>query len=75
MIEALFTLLLMDIQNPKHLVSKSIQFNARHYTCEKMVKNHTIMLPLVSEGGEHYHFTKKGKIPVVAVICPDWRKK
>ena len=74
MIEALFTLLLMDIQNPKHLVSKSIQFNARHYTCEKMIKNHTIMLPLDNEGGKHYHFTKIGKMPVVGVICPDWRK-
>ena len=76
MIEALLTLLLFDIQNPTQLVSKSIQFSAKHYTCEQMVKNHTIMLPLVNnEGGHHYHFTKKRKIPVVAVICPDWRKK
>ena len=75
MIEALLTLLLFDIQNPTQLVNKSIQFSAKHYTCEQMVKNHTIMLPLVSEGGHHYHFTKKGKIPVIAVICPDWRKK
>jgi len=75
MIEALLTLLLFDIQNPNQLVSKSISFSAKHYTCEKMVENHTMMLPLDNEGGKHYHFTKKGKIPVVAVICPDWRKK
>jgi len=75
MIEALFTLLLMDIQNPKHLVSKSIQFNARHYTCEKMVKNHTAMLPLDNIGGKHYHYTKDGKYAVIGYICPDWRKK
>ena len=73
MIEALFTLLLFDIQNPNQLVSKSISFSAKHYTCEKMVENHTMMLPLDNEGGKHYHFTKIGKIPVVAVICPDWR--
>ena len=75
MIEALFTLLLMDIQNPKHLVSKSIQFNARHYTCEKMNKNHTTMLPLDNIGGKHYHYTKDGKYAVIGYICPDWRKK
>ena len=75
MIEALFTLLLMDIQNPKHLVSKSIQFNARHYTCEKMVKNHTTMLPLDNIGGKHYHYTKDKKYAVIGYICPDWRKK
>ena len=75
MIEALFTLLLFDIQNPNQLITKSISFSAKHYTCEKMVENHTMMLPLDNEGGKHYHFTKKGKIPVVAVICPDWRKK
>ena len=75
MIEALFTLLLMDIQNPKQLVSKSIQFNARHYTCEKMVKNHTTMLPLDNIGGKHYHYTKDGKYAVIGYICPDWRKK
>ena len=75
MIEALFTLLLMDIQNPKHLVSKSIQFNAKHYTCEKMAENHTMMLPLDNIGGKHYHYTKDGKYAVIGYICPDWRKK
>jgi|TARA_Y100000031_G_scaffold1128_1_gene1416 hypothetical protein len=74
MIEALFTLLLFDIQNPNQLVSKSIQFSAKHYTCEQMVKNHTIMLPLDNILGNHYHFTKIGKIPVIGVICPDWRE-
>ena len=75
MIEALFTLLLFDIQNPNQLVSKSISFSAKHYTCEQMSKNHTMMLPLDNEGGKHYHFTKIGKMPVVGVICPDWRKR
>ena len=74
MIEALFTLLLFDIQNPNQLVSKSIQFSAKHYTCEQMVKNHTIMLPLDNILGNHYHFTKIGKIPVIGVICPDWKE-
>ena len=74
MIEALFTLLLFDIQNPNQLVSKSIQFSAKHYTCEQMVKNHTIILPLDNIEGNHYHFTKIGKIPVIGVICPDWRE-
>ena len=73
MIEALFTLLLFDIQNPNQLVSKSIQFSAKHYTCEQMVKNHTMMLPLDNIEGKHYHFTKIGKKPVIGVICPDWR--
>ena len=75
MIEALFTLLLFDIQNPNQLVSKSISFSAKHYTCEKMVKNHTIMLPLDNIGGKHYHYTKDGKYAVIGYICPDWRKK
>jgi hypothetical protein len=75
MIEALFTLLLFDIQNPNQLVSKSISFSAKHYTCEQMVKNHTIMLPIDEVPSKHYHFTKIGKKPVVAVICPDWRKQ
>ena len=75
MIEALFTLLLFDIQNPNQLVSKSISFSAKHYTCEQMSKNHTIMLPLDNIEGKHYHFTKDGKTPVIGVICPDWRKK
>jgi len=74
MIEALFTLLLFDIQNPNKLVSKSIQFSAKHYTCEQMVKNHTIILPLDNILGNHYHFTKIGKIPVIGVICPDWKE-
>ncbi len=74
MIEALFTLLLFDIQNPNQLVSKSIQFSAKHYTCEQMVKNHTIILPLDNIEGNHYHFTKIGKIPVIGVICPDWKE-
>ena len=74
MIEALFTLLLFDIQNPNQLVSKSIQFSAKHYTCEQMVKNHTIILPLDNILGNHYHFTKIGKIPVIGVICPDWKE-
>jgi hypothetical protein len=38
-----------------------------------MVKNHTMMLPLDNIEGKHYHFTKIGKMPVVGVICPDWR--
>ena len=75
MIEALFTLLLFDIQNPNQLVSKSISFSAKHYTCEKMVKNHTTMLPLDNIGGKHYHYTKDGKHAVIGYICPDWRKK
>ncbi len=74
MIEALFTLLLFDIQNPNKLVSKSITFSAKHYTCEQMVKNHTIILPLDNIEGNHYHFTKIGKIPVIGVICPDWKE-
>jgi hypothetical protein len=74
MIEALFTLLLFDIQNPNQLVSKSIQFSAKHYTCEQMVKNHTIILPLDNIEGNHYHFTKIGKIPVIGIICPDWKE-
>ena len=74
MIEALFTLLLFDIQNPNKLVSKSITFSAKHYTCEQMVKNHTIILPLDNILGNHYHFTKIGKIPVIGVICPDWKE-
>ena len=75
MIEALFTLLLFDIQNPNQLVSKSISFSAKHYTCEQMSKNHTIMLPLDNIGGKHYHYTKDGKYAVIGYICPDWRKK
>jgi hypothetical protein len=39
-----------------------------------MVKNHTIILPLDNIEGNHYHFTKIGKIPVIGVICPDWRE-
>jgi hypothetical protein len=74
MIEALFTLLLFDIQNPNKLVSKSITFSAKHYTCEQMVKNHTIILPLDNIEGNHYHFTKIGKIPVIGIICPDWKE-
>ncbi len=74
MIEALFTLLLFDIQNPNKLVSKSITFSAKHYTCEQMVKNHTIILPLDNILGNHYHFTKIGKIPVIGIICPDWKE-
>ena len=75
MIEALFTLLLMDIQNPKHLVSKSIQFSVKHYSCEKMVENHTTMLPLDNTEGKHYHYTKDGKYAVIGYICPDWREE
>ena len=75
MIEALFTLLLFDIQNPNQLVSKSISFSAKHYTCEQMSKNHTIMLPLDNIGGKHYHYTKDGKYAVIGYVCPDWRKK
>ena len=75
MIEALFTLLLFDIQNPNQIVSKSISFSAKHYTCEQMSKNHTIMLPLDNIGGKHYHYTKDGKYAVIGYICPDWRKK
>ena len=74
MIEALFTLLLFDIQNPNKLISKSITFSAKHYTCEQMVKNHTIILPLDNILGNHYHFTKIGKIPVIGIICPDWKE-
>jgi hypothetical protein len=74
MIEALFTLLLFDIQNPNKLISKSITFSAKHYTCEQMVKNHTIILPLDNIEGNHYHFTKIGKIPVIGIICPDWKE-
>jgi|TARA_B100000959_G_C14679841_1_gene500149 hypothetical protein len=71
MFEALFTLLLFDIQNPNQLVSKSITFSAKHYTCEQMIKKHTIMLPLDNSGGKHYFYTKTDKKPVIGYICPD----
>ena len=75
MIEALLTLLLVDLENPRHIVSKSISFNAQHYTCEKVIKGETKMLEIDETSKKHYFLTKNGKQAVLATICPDWRKK
>ena len=73
MIEAILTLLLLDFKQPSELISRSITFSTRHYTCEKIIEKHTKLLPLNSKS-KNYFLTKDGRFAVMGTICPDWRK-
>ena len=73
MIEAVLTLLLLDFKQPSELISRSITFSTKHYTCEKIIEKHTKLLPLDNKSKNHF-LTKDGRFAVMGTICPDRRK-
>lgn len=73
MIEAVLTLLLLDFKQPSELISRSITFSTKHYTCEKIIEKHTKLLPLDNKP-KNYFLTKDGKFAIMGTICPDWRQ-